>query len=243
MNAKRNGDYAMKKLVYLFCFMLLGIQCQAIEIFPLSNIETSHINGTVQTKGNRDIVILNVDSQTDNLSDILTNTLNQRTLINATNNVLASATTRRIATARDPYLVKIDGVNYIMIKDNPTKNWSKKDILGIDDTKETIFRALKSIESDGDRTKLTPQELKRANIRFAKVDNNGVVLANDKTQDFDLDKISYIDMINLRNIANGNITGVFGHFNLYLKTNNNSKKMVIGYVTLHNNDSTKISFK
>lgn len=233
----------MKKLVYLLCFMLLGLQCQATEIFPLSNIETSRINGTVQTRGNKDVITVNVDSQTDNLSDILTNTLNQRTLINATNNVIASAATRSRATARDPYLVKIDGINYIMIIDNPSKKWSKNDILGIDDTKDTIFQSLKGLESDGDRTKLTPQELKRANIRFVKLDNNGALLVNDKTQDYNLDKISYIDMTNLRNIANGSVTGVFGHFNLYLKTNNNSKKMVIGYVTLHSDNDLKTLFK
>lgn len=230
----------MKKLVYLFCFILLGLQCQATEIFPLSNLEPTPIDGKIKSHGNRDIITVNGVQPDNNIADNLwEDTDNIRQVSRA---LIAVDNVRRTA-AKDPYLVQIDGKNYIMIKDNPSKKWSKNDILGIDDTKTTLFRALKSIESDGDIRKITSQELKRANIRFARIDSNGVVLANDKKQDYNLDKINYIDMINLRKLANSSITGVFGHFNLYLKTNNNSKKMVIGYVTLHTDDDIQIQFK
>ena len=50
-------------------------------------------------------------------------------------------------------------------------------------------------------------------------------------------------MLNLRKTANSEATDIFGHFNLYLNTNNGSKKLVIGYVTLDMNKNLEILFK
>ena len=50
-------------------------------------------------------------------------------------------------------------------------------------------------------------------------------------------------MLALRRTANSSVTGVFGHFNLYLKTKNKSKKMVVGYVTINTDKSLKMLFK
>ncbi|DAA96812.1 TPA: hypothetical protein CPT80_04125 [Candidatus Gastranaerophilales bacterium HUM_9] len=220
----------MKKLVYLFVIMCFGLNCNATEIFSVTSPQSVQVDGTVKCRGNSDYIILNSKSFSDMWNDNF-NGYN-RTIV------------RQIANAlRDPYLVQIGGKNYIMVKDNPSKKWSSKDLLGINDTKNTLFADLKSLESDGDRTRLTSAELKKANIRFVRVDKNGVMLLNDKKQDYSLDKIDYIDMLTLRMPANSNVTGVFGHFNLYLKTNNGSKKMVVGYVTINTDKSLKMLFK
>lgn len=220
----------MKKIVCLLAVLCLGLNCNATEIFSITSPQSVQVDGTVKCRGNSDYIILNSKSFSEMWNDDV--------------NRFNKTVTRRIVNAlKDPYLVQIDGKNYIMVKDNPSKNWTSKDLLGINDTKNTLFADLKSLESDGDRTRLTSAELRKAKIRFVRVDKNGVLLLNDKKQDYSLDKIDYIDMLALRRTANSSVTGVFGHFNLYLKTNNKSKRMVVGYVTINTDKSLKMLFK
>lgn len=232
----------MKKLVYLLCFMLLGLKCHAVENFSLELAPTIPIDGKVKTHGNKDTIITNFESPH---SEMLKSFVGDDVSFLSLTKTLATTTIAMLLAigSGDPYIIQIDGTSYIMIKDNPSKQWSQDDIVGIDDTRETIFTGLKSLESDGDSSKLTQEELKRANIRFVKIDDNGAILVNDKKQDFSLDNISYIDMKNLRKLANSSVTGVFGHFNLYLKTSDNSKKMVVGYATIHEDNNDEILFK
>lgn len=247
----------MKKFVCFLLIMFFGLNCHAIEIFPLSSAPSKAINGSVTSNSDKDIIILNSKNSID------TESLKQTAILASTLTTVTLATTRaasrrpsspsprgtyisptgEVIEYGDPYIVQFDGINYVMVKDNPTKKWSKKDLVGINDTKTTIFKALKDLESDGDRTKLTANELKCANIRFVKLEQNGTLLLNNKKQDYNLNKINYIDMLNLRKTANSEETGIFGHFNLYLNTNNGSKKMVIGYVTLDMNKNLEILFK
>ncbi len=226
----------MKKFVYFLLILSLGLGCQAAEIFQLELAPATQIDGKVKSRGNKDTIILNTEPPGSAMFESIFNESSSTTTVASSGNF----TSWRL---NDPYIVQIDGNNYIMIIDNPTKKWNKDDILGIDDTKETIFKALKALESDGDRTKLTSDELKKAKIRFVKIDKDGAILVNDRKQDYSLDKISHIDMIRLRKLANSSVTGIFGHFNVYLKTDNNSKRMVIGYVTIQEDDSEKILFK
>lgn len=226
----------MKRFVYFLLIMLIGLQCQAVENFTLELPSATQVDGKVKSRGNKDIITLNAEQGSAYLEWLLSDS-------SSTTNTIASNGSFMNWLLNDPYLVQIDGHKYIMIKDNPSKKWSKNDILGIDDTKETIFKALKGLESDGDRSKITSEELKKANIRFVRIADDGAILVNDRKQDYSLEKISYIDMNRLRRLANSSVTGIFGHFNIHLKTDNNSKRIVIGYVTLHKDNSEKIIFK
>lgn len=136
----------------------------------------------------------------------------------------------------DPYIVEIDGVKYMMIKDNKDGNWDKNDILGINDPKENLFLSLVYLNNDFDGSKLSANELKAGGIRFAAIGSDGKLILQDTKKDFDLNKIDYIDLSNLKHISNSNETGVFGHFNLYLKTTDGTKKLVVGKVMF---DETK----
>ena len=142
----------------------------------------------------------------------------------------------------DPYIVNIDGVNYVLVKDRADKNWSEKDLLGFEDPKTNRFESLIKLNSDGDHSKITSAELKKAGVRFVRMNSKGVLLVNDKKKDYDL-KVDYIDIINLKRTANSESTGIFGHFTVYLKTTNTNKRAVVGYVTYETNEKIQVLFK
>ena len=117
----------------------------------------------------------------------------------------------------DPYVIKIDGVEYTMILDNGDGKWDTDDILGINDEKDNLFEALKGLESDGDASKLTGDELAKAGIRLVAKNDDGTLAVDDPKKDFDLTKIDNIDMTNLtQSTDNDGHVGTFGNFNLTL---------------------------
>lgn len=131
----------------------------------------------------------------------------------------------------DPYIVSIEGKNYILIKDSKDGKWSVENILGHDDSKDELFGALKKLESDGDISKITVDELKKAGIRFALLNSDGSAELDNRTLDYNLDNVFYIDMKNLRTaLGNKNQDGTFGYF--YVIINENGKKRAVpGRVT------------
>lgn len=131
----------------------------------------------------------------------------------------------------DPYIVSIGGKNYILVKDRKDKNWSVENILGHDDSKDDLFGALKKLESDGDNTKITADELKKAGIRFIHLNSDGSAELDNRNLDYDLNNVYYIDMKNLRTaLGNKNQDGTFGYF--YVIVNDNGKKRPVpGRVT------------
>lgn len=142
----------------------------------------------------------------------------------------------------DPYMVKIENTEYLMVKDNNDGKWTENDILGYNDKIEQLFNSLINLNSDGDKTKLTAAELKSRKIRFVQISPTGELLIKNTSKDFNLDKIDYIDLVNLKTIANNSKTGIHGHFNLHLKTNNPKKKLVLGYVVFFTNQELRTLF-
>ncbi len=131
----------------------------------------------------------------------------------------------------DPYIIRIDGTDYVLVTDSKDNNWSVDNILGKDDSKENLFASLKKLESDGNSAKITAKELQKANIRFVKLNSDGSLALNERNLDYNLNNILYIDMKNLRTaLGNKNQDGTFGYFYVYIK-DKNSKKAVPGRVT------------
>ncbi len=145
------------------------------------------------------------------------------------NNVLAQGP-RAIPNA-DPYVIEVDNIKYMMIKDNKDGIWNELDILGYNDPKENLFLSLVYLNTDPDGSKLSAKELKNAGVRFVAIGSDGKLLLNDSSKDFDLNRVDYIDLANLKQLANGEDTGIFGHFDLYLKPKNGSPRLIIGHVT------------
>lgn len=94
-----------------------------------------------------------------------------------------------------------------------------------------MFGALKKLESDGDNDKITKDELKKAGIRFAPLNSDGSVALDDRELDYNLEKVLYIDMKNLRTApGNKNQDGTFGYFYVIVK-DGGKKRALSGRVT------------
>ena len=217
----------MKKCLLLLCFCLsLNSSCLAIDFYPYQVNPSQNINGKITKNGNTDYITMPAK---DGFF---------RSIIAPT-----SASVFPILLASDPYIIPIDGKKYIMVKDKTTQNWSEQDLLGINDPKDNVFKSLKELESDGNPDKLTGAEIKKAGIRLVLLDKDGSLLVNEREKDYNLDKIDYIDMKNIKKTANSEVTGIFGHFNVYIKTKTTKPKMVVGYITFDTENNLEILFK
>ncbi len=131
----------------------------------------------------------------------------------------------------DPYIIRIDGNDYVLVKDSKNGNWSIENILGYNDSKEDLFASLKKLESDGNTSKISSKELQSTNIRFVKLNTDGSLALNERKSDYDINNVLYIDIKNLRTaLGNKNQDGTFGYFYVYIK-DANGKKAVPGRVT------------
>ena len=139
----------------------------------------------------------------------------------------------------DPYIVNINGNNYVLVKDSKDNNWAVENILGYGDSKDDLFASLKSLESDGDISKISTKELKKADIRFVLLNPDGSLALESRNLDFDLSKVVYIDMNNLRTaLGNKNQDGTFGYFYVVAK-DGNQKRAYAGRVTFEDKQELK----
>lgn len=143
---------------------------------------------------------------------------------------------------QDPYVIPINGKNYVLVIDKTSKNWNHDDLFGIYDSKTDRFKSLISLDTNHD-LKVTPQEIKKANIRMVQMDKQGFLLVNNRQNDYNLDNILYIDLKDLKRNANCEETGIFGHFNVYFKSPDYKTKLAVGYVTYDYEDDLKFMFK
>ena len=134
----------------------------------------------------------------------------------------------------DPYAINIDGQKYYLVRNRKNNDYILKDILGYDDTKSELFKDLKDLNSDKDTLKLTKDELKKADIRFVAVVDKKLAL-NDRSKDYDLNNISYIDLNTLRGTLNNGKIGSFGYFDVYILKNGKEQK-VTGFVTFDSDE-------
>lgn len=124
----------------------------------------------------------------------------------------------------DPFVIKVDGIKYYMVQNNK--------ILGEDSTLNTIYQPLYLLDKNNDK-KITSAELKNGNIRFVRLNNSGQLELNNKSLDYPLANISYIDLNTLRHTQNAGDIGSFGYFDIYINHNYQIKKF-IGQITYEN---------
>lgn len=126
----------------------------------------------------------------------------------------------------DPFVIKVDGIKYYMVQNNK--------ILGEDSTLNTIYQPLYLLDKNNDK-KITSAELKNGNIRFVRLNNSGQLELNNKSLDYPLANISYIDLNILRRTQNTGDIGSFGYFDIYINHNYQIKKF-IGQITYENKE-------
>ena len=230
----------MKRFLAILFLLSMGLSSNATALFPYQT-NVQQIQGVVQSKGDNDYILLPALSEDNFFDDFLGDFSNFNSLFLTSVTTTMQRTTAQ-GNVRDPYILPINNVNYVMVKDKNTNDWSERDLLGIDDPKDNMFLSLRRLESDNDYSKITSAELKQARIRLVRLNDNGVLLVNDRSQDYSLNKIDYIDMLHLRQTANSKETGIFGHFNVYLDTND-VNKMIVGFVTFDTDSKLQIMFE
>ena len=231
----------MKKILIVLCLFLLADAVYADHIYdyqntqPINDINSVRMKGCneyIQVESNNGFAVRSITSPRTNMRRALTG----MPIAGAIGGAIA-------AMALDPYVIELDGNKYVLVVDRKDKNWSAQDLLGINDPKQNRFQSLIGLNTDKDHSKITVAELKKANIRFVRIDKKGALLVNDRTKDYDLNKIDYIDIINLKRTANAETTGIFGHFTVYLKTANPKKRTAVGYVTYETDEKIQYLFK
>jgi len=131
----------------------------------------------------------------------------------------------------DPYMLEIDGVKYMLVRDNNDGVFDYNDILGYNDSKTNLFASLKPLDTNNDN-KLTANELAVANVRLVKIDANGKLLYADKKSDYKVENIKFISIKGLRKSwKNNGSTGNFGLFDAVVYNPDKSSKIVTGIVT------------
>ncbi|MBQ2611492.1 hypothetical protein IJF81_03780 [bacterium] len=148
--------------------------------------------------------------------------------------------------ALDPYIVKINGKTYIMVRGN-NKNFVKQNILGLNDDYKNLFRSLKECDLDNNGI-VSGAELKQSNVRLALFQGKTVYFA-DKSKDYNVENIKAIPFNkmtsqipeSLRQInRNSNIQinkpGIYGSFEVILNNGKTAKGLVEFYskVTINN---------
>lgn len=239
----------MKKLLALLTLSIIFvIPCYAQEE-DMFLYKTTKINTNTRQiqKSNVDTLYL-PETNTFNSKEIQNQ--NKKTKFSTTNGTSAYVAQiappqpkRQISVnVNDPYVIPVNGNYYVLVIDKSSKNWTHDDLFGIYDSKTDRFKSLISLDTNKD-LKVTPQEMQKANIRMVQMDKQGVLLVNNKQNDYNLNNILYIDLNDLKRNANCEETGIFGHFNVYFKTSDNKTKIAVGYVTYDYEDDLKFMFK
>lgn len=128
-----------------------------------------------------------------------------------------------------PFWVKIGSTKYYLIRERSDGIYTYKDCVGYDETKKRLFEPLYELDSDGDFSKITAEELAKAKIRFVALGMGGSLELYDKSEDYPLENIAYIDMNKLTS-SSRSAYKPYGSFAMYVKTDRGSLKKYIGHV-------------
>lgn len=233
----------MKKKIIFLSFILTGLPVIAAGNYTYSNLGPDQVYSNANMKYS---VTAKSSPAASSFEDsmFLQSMLYGASLATGRLNILA---TPSIRTARaglignfiDPYIVNINNKSYVLVKDSKNNEWTVDNILGTGDERSDLFASLKALNSDGDASKITSKELKKANIRFVLLNYDGSLALEDRKSDYDLNNVKYIDMNNLRTaLGNKNQDGTFGYF--YVVINENGEiKYAPGRVTFEEEKDLK----
>ena len=210
----------MKKLVLLLVFLFAIQPSYADTLYSLQGSNGIYSNTSIKFSKSPRIIRNHQTTQSDSelMGAFLAGAGLASGRLSLLSNPAINNSNSALRTFLDPYIVTINDNNYVLVKDSKDNNWTPENILGYNDSRSDLFYSLKQLESDGDALRITEKELKHANIRFVLLNSEGVLELNDRTKDFDLKKVQYIDMKNLRTaLGNKNQDGTFGYFYVIVK--------------------------
>ena len=221
----------MKKNVVLSLFILiLGIQPSVARNYTL---ETGSVNVPKY--------IQNSSSNVTDFSSAFYQGFSNGISGNSERAALIAASPRG-SSGYDPYLIEINGIKYMLIKDNNDGIFNEEDILGIKDTQKNVFASLKPLDTDRN-LKLTGKELENSGVRLVKINENGKLDYKNKENDFKNSNIEFIYLSELRKAyKNDGTTGQFGQYDVVIKNNKGEKTLVTGLVTFESKNQVEKYF-
>lgn len=249
----------MKKLLYVLCVLAISSPCFAKQNYSYSsysnsksqtpiinssngysssttNYSNSNANYSIKSVPNTSqptrVSQKNTDTQGEKISQvgsILYYDSGEKNSWKSVSRITGAAAAIGTIAALDPYIVTINGNDYIMVR-GLNKTFVKQNILGLNDDYKNIFNSLKDLDVDknGD---ITGWELKSANIRLARLQNN-IVYYNDSKKDYNILYIKSIPITTMQSnipafvkIENSNSQvkvnrpGTYGTFDVRLANN------------------------
>lgn len=127
-----------------------------------------------------------------------------------------------------PFWIKIGDTKYYMVIERSDNNYTYKDLLGCNKSKKQLFTPFKELDNDGDYTNISSSELSGGSIRFVSVKTSGKLELADKSKDFPLDTILYIDMMTTATYTD-KYARPFGTFSMYVKSERGNYRKYIGH--------------
>ncbi len=233
----------MKKILVLMCVLFFGINCFADEIYLFKGTAVKN-NFKQKAKKSKSVINLPETKQytliTNYNDSNQYNTLTANTALTSASaavGIIAAAST--ISGSGDPYVIQIRDKQYVLVKYKTKGKWTSKDLFGIEDDKNARFNSLVKLDSDRNG-KVSAEEIRKEGLRLVQADLNGTLLVKHRQNDFNLKDFDYIDLNSLARNANSEETGIFGHFNVYLKLP--EQRIAVGYVTYDKKDDLNIMF-
>ena len=225
----------MKKIFAVFILIFFSIECFAEDVFLYKGTVVQNTSNCKKDNKRYKGVVNLPETKTFHL-------LSDDFVYPESTPLIATAASSASSLAFDPYIVPIDGVRYILIKDRIGGKWCADDIFGINDEKSSRFSSLISLDTNHD-LKITADEIKTANLRFAKLSSDYTIQARNNNTDYNLSGFQYIDLNSIKRVTNSDNAGIFGHFNMYYIARNGARKIAIGYVTYDDAENSKYIFE
>ena len=234
----------MKKLLVLLCILLFGIEGFADDMYLFKG---TVIQDKYNQKVKKSKSIINLP-ETKPFKLVTNNDTKELQKAGVEALALGISTTAGIIASTmfsgslvlDPYVLQIQDKQYVLVKDKTKGKYSSNDLVGIQDSKHSRFNSLIALDKNADG-RVTGEEIEKAKLRLVQTAPNGALLVKHRQNDFDLNNIDYIDLNSLTKNANSEETGIFGHFNVYLKIP--AQRIAVGYVTYDNKEDLNILFE
>ncbi|MCI1273898.1 MAG: hypothetical protein LKG27_05640 [Clostridiaceae bacterium] len=208
----------MKKYLFLLCVMAICTPCMAkqnysytmrntakqepVQVENVNSYSNSTVNYTIKSTPNSQRQT-KISESTPNVQgekisqvgSILYYDSGNKNSWKNTSRITGAAAAIGTIAALDPYVITINGNDYIMVR-GMNKTFVKQNIIGLNDDYNNIFSSLKEFDTNNDGS-ITGWELKSSNVRLARLDNN-TVYYNDRTKDYNVLYIKSIETASMR---------------------------------------------
>lgn len=126
-----------------------------------------------------------------------------------------------------PFWIKVGSTKYYFVHNKTDGQYIYSDLVGCEGEKDVLFEQFYKMDTNKDG-KISTKELLDADIRLVEEKLNGKLELNNKSKDFPIENIEYIDLVYATTYSD-KFARPFGTFNVYIKTERGNLKKYIGH--------------